>query len=624
MIRLLLVLTLFSLSATFCAAQHPITAQETVPRWLGPFGYGSNMGVFAPHYYDKELATLLVGKPDGTVPGVGVNSLRPGLFEYFLEYFGYGIRLEHFKYYKSIGARNQVAIIGYPSEAHREKTEYCPGARSELFAGMYEPIWDDGINGTPVNENNPYALYCWKTANMYKGLIRTWEVWNEPDAVFSFTSAWKDPGMEGNWWENTPTPCEYTLRAPIFHYIRMLRISYEVFKSVDPNAMIAPGGLGWPSFLDLLCRYSDNPDGGAVTAQFPRTGGAYFDCMSFHSYPHIDNSLRTWDNSIGGFRYFRHSDAAVDGVWKLRDKFKTVLTKYGYDGVKFPQKIWINTEYGLPRKEFGDYIGSNEAQCNFVTKTLVTAQMNDMAQMFYYTSADEAPEGQSDSEFAYMGFFKNLNNVVPYEGERNLVSYAHKTTKQQLAGKTYDKAQTAKMQLPENVRGAAFSGDQGKYTYVLWATTKEDKVESSSATYNFPAALSLSKLEQRDWNHSMTGALSVIPANQIQLTGSPIFLTPVGGKKSNSKLPTNAVLYPNPAPRNRVVLSFMMQQEGKVTAELVDISGQVLQNLYNNQTIEPGPQQLPIDLSDRAAGTYFVRLTTPEGSETLPVVNLKN
>lgn len=80
------------------------------------------------------------------------------------------------------------------------------------------------------------------------------------------------------------------MKAPPF-YIRTLRISYEVIKSVDPDALVAVGGLGWPSFLDVICRYTDEPfEGGEEPDRYPLKGGAYFDCMSFDSYPHLDNS----------------------------------------------------------------------------------------------------------------------------------------------------------------------------------------------------------------------------------------------------------------------------------------------------------------------------------------------
>lgn len=606
-------------------AQLPLTAHELTPQWIEPFGYGSNMGVYFPNYYDMEIAALLRGTPDGQVPGVGTNTLRPALFEFLVDYFGYDVRLPHFNYYKNIGVENTVCFIGYPSEAHRDPTQHCPGRFSGAFRNMYTPIWDGGANGTPVNDENYFALYCWKMATMYKGLIRIWEVTNEPDLVYDYWTAAAPPGVPGNWWENPAEPCSYQMSAPVFSYIRMMRICYEVMKGVDPSCRVATGGIGWPSFLDQLCRYTDNPDGGKVTAEYPLTGGAYFDCTSFHSYPHIDGSMRQWDNSIGGFRYSRHSDRATDGIWELRDRFKEVLDKYGYDGSKYPEKLWICTEYGLPRKEVADYLGSNEAQCNFVIKVLVTAQMENMAQMHYYSSADETPEGQSASEFAYMGFFKNLTDAVPYQHERHPVANAHLTTFQQLGDKTYDPVRTAEMNLPQNIRGGAFRDAQGKFSYVLWAVTQTDRSEVASATYTFPAAFGLNQLEQRDWNHSQTGIMGTVSATEVKLTGSPIFLNPVpitAIKPVQNPRPY-AVVSPNPSSSDgETSLSFRTDHPGKVNAQLLDLNGRLMLTILADESLPSGLHQYPLDLHRLTSGTYFLRLTTPEGSETLPVVRM--
>jgi len=212
-----------------------------------------------------------------------------------------------------VGMDDHVTFIGYPSDEQRETTFYCSDHQSELFANMYLDIWDGGANGTPVNDDNYYALYVYRMVSIYKDYVKFWEVWNEPDFDYS-GNGFKDPGQDGNWWENIPEPCDMSIRAPVYSYIRMLRISYEVIKSLDPDAYVSVGGLGFPSFLDLIMRHSDNPNGGQINSEYPNNGGAYFDVMSYHTYPHIDGSLREWNNDIGDFDYFRHSDAAIDGI----------------------------------------------------------------------------------------------------------------------------------------------------------------------------------------------------------------------------------------------------------------------------------------------------------------------
>ncbi len=598
------------------AAQPTFTANDIVPPLNITFGYGVNLGYFPPYYQDMELATLAHGSPDGKVPGLGATTIRPGLFEDFFEYWGYDIRIPHFSHYDSIGIRNIVAIAGFPSDAHRENAFFCPDNRSAVFKNLYEPIWDNGENGTPVNDENYYALYIWKTAIRYKGLIKIWEVWNEPDIDIG-PNGWKAPGQPGNWWENPPEPCETLLYSPVFFYIRMLRISYEVLKTVDPNAQVAVGGLGSPAYLDVICRYTDEPFNGDVSTKYPHKGGAYFDVMSFHSYPHIDNSLREWDNSINGFRNFRHSDAATKGVWTLRDKFKTILEKYGYNAQTYPLKHWICSEFNVPRRAYAEYLGSNEAQANFMIKALVTAQEEGIAQMHVYSLSDERPEAQANGEFSFMGLYKNLNNVKPFEGEMTPAAFAYKTTATLLKSHKYNRVQTEKMQLPAGVRGLAFKNSLSEFTYVLWAETNTDHSEEASQIYAFPDALNLKFLDAKPWNFSQTGSKYLENAKQVRLTGSPVFLTPT---QITGDYPKQPKVYPNPLTEGNGVYTFWMFEEGFAQVNLYNAEGRLLKVLVDELSLLSGPHAMPLDLSIYPRGTYMLQLITLEGAQSLKVV----
>ncbi len=494
------------------------TANDTVPVFPHTFDFGVNMGYYPPHFTDKALARLASER-------VGASSIRPGLFEHFLGEWGYEIRLPYFRYYDSLGLRNTVVITGFPAENNRDTTFFCQTARSAVFRDMYLDIWDKGENGTPVNDKNPYALYVWKAATTYRGLIKTWEVWNEPD--LGNGNGHLEPGQPGNWWENAPQPCETALKAPVFSYIRALRITYEVVKSVDPTAFVAVGGLGWPSYLDAVCRYTDNPADGAVEKQhFPQKGGAYFDCMSFHTYPHLNNSLRAWIDSIQGFRHFRHSDAATAGVWAHKNSFKQVLERHGYDGSRFPGKIWICTEFNIPRLESGEFIGSDAAQINFLIKTFATAQMEGMAQMHVYSLSDEKPVSNADSAFCFMGLFKNLENETA--ARPNALAHAFKTSSLLLKDARYDPVRTMAMLAKGPVRGIAFKQKSGAHIYVLWAKTIQDRNENSSASYSFPKTFGFSNVLVKAWDYSLTLTAQQVGAQQIALTGTPVFVVDAG------------------------------------------------------------------------------------------------
>jgi hypothetical protein len=210
------------LCLTNCMAQINYTANDpgSIPSYNNHFLFGTNMGYYGPTWDDMSVADIAAGNPAKNVKGAGAKTLRPSLYEGFLETWGYDVRLIQFAHYASLGVQDNTVFLGLPaSDAHRDPNNYGGCAdQSNLFKNMYEPIWDGGLNGTPVNENNYYALYVYKTVTRYKQWTKFWEIVNEPDQDGG-TSGWKGPGVAGNWWENNPTPCELlNTKAPIYAY----------------------------------------------------------------------------------------------------------------------------------------------------------------------------------------------------------------------------------------------------------------------------------------------------------------------------------------------------------------------------------------------------------------------
>jgi len=55
----------------------------------------------------------------------------------------------------------------------------------------------------------------------------------------------------------------------------MLRIAWEVIKKYQPNEYVCMGS-GYPAFVDVILRNTDNPTDGSVTTDYPNKGGSYF------------------------------------------------------------------------------------------------------------------------------------------------------------------------------------------------------------------------------------------------------------------------------------------------------------------------------------------------------------
>ncbi len=508
------------------------TANDGVNAYNGDFGYGVNMGYHANWgNHDTLLANIAAGRPDLGIPGVGCRALRPAMPDWFVEQFGFNVRGYAFDHYDQIGMDDHAVFLEGPSDAHKSNEVFCNGVNgpeeSILFKNMYLDIWDGGANGTPYNDNNYFARYVYNTVLTYKDHVQFWEIWNEPD--FSYTSHPYDaPGTPGSWWDNDPDPCDMLIKAPIYHYIRLLRISYEVIKTVDPTAYITTGGLGFPSFLDAVMRNTDNPVDGSVTADYPLKGGAYFDVLSYHVYPHIEGCYRDfWDVSINNWQYERHSDAAADCILEKKQGFEDVLHAHGYDGSTYDEKLWIITEANIPRKGISngaENYGNDEIQRNWIIKSLVLAQQNNIEQLHVFRLGETQDYNAATYEFALMGLYTNLDSTDPYTEVPTDEGRAYHTTADLLHGLDYDEAKTNAMNKPAGVRGGAFVDGAGNYTYVLWAECTTDQSEVASATYNFPAGFNISSLTKMEWNHADTNASSTVGPTNVALTGAPIFL----------------------------------------------------------------------------------------------------
>ncbi len=613
--RLLKLGCLVFLCPLFIFAQSTTTANDKIIPYQGDFRYGVNMGYYAP-WQDHQLAEIAVGDEKMDLPGVGVNAVRPALFEHFFDYWGYDVRKEAFDRYEALGMTENVGFIGYPSDDHRDKTIFCPDdekQESAVFKNLYEPIWDNGENGTPVNDENYYALYVYKIVHQYKGQVRFWEVWNEPDFDYA-SNAWKKPGDPGNWWDNEPFPCSYALKAPAFYYNRILRISYEVIKSIDPTLYVCTGGLGYPSFLDVILRNTDNPDEGNVNTEFPLKGGAYFDVLSFHSYPHIDGSVRQWDNESWGFKYQRHSDAAVAGFVKRKKEFESVLQKYGYNGQQFPKKEWICTESTIPRVKFEDNMGSEMAHTNYIIKSLVAAQKEGLHQYHIYTMADSKKVEDAKGSYDLMGLFYAIEGNEPYDHTPTVGGIAYKTTSELLFGWRYDAEQTAKLKLPPNADGAAFRNNAGAFTYVLWAKTTTDENELISTTYAFPKVLKFGKLDRMEWDFSKTGTIKKVDALYLQLNGAPSFFRAMSDQTIES-----AKLSPYIRVASAKHFNLLLPAAGTVNIKLIDNKGVTINTLLNDKKLTAGTYKYT--LPSQQSGVYFIQ-TTVNGQVTVQKVVL--
>lgn len=590
--KLYLCLLLLIPLATSLFAQVDYTAKDRVPTYEDVFRPGSNLGYFPP-WKDENLANIAAGNPELGLEGVGIKAIRPGLFGSFVEQWGYELRVPTYEHFDRLGLKDNTLIVGFPSEDQRDTTFYCDEYQSEMFANLYEPIWDDGENGTPVNENNYYALYLYKLVTIYGDYVKFWEIWNEPGFDYTGAKGWLPPGHNENWWDNNPEPCDYKLRAPIYNYIRTLRISYEIIKTLSPEDYVCVSGTGYPSFLDAIMRNTDNPENGAPTADFPHGGGAYFDVMGFHSYPHFDGATRRWNNDIRAFEYSRHSDAAAAGIARTKGIYSDILEQYGYNGQQYPEKEWIITEFNIPRRTYSENLGGEEIQINTLMKSFVVTQRENILQMHIYSLAEQKTDREARTEFDLMGLYEKVLGLTPYKQTYTSAGIAYKGCSDQLFGKRYDAERTAALNLPSHIDGGAFRDEQGFYTYMLWAKTQTDQSEEAYAVYSFPESLDIFELAAHFWDYAVSKESYLIASSSVELTGRPIILQEsIFTYKNPDCAPTSVgILGMNPP--NAASWEWMVELSDSTTQELTGRS-------INPRFEEAGNYQIQLTIKDEA------------------------
>ena len=521
------------LASVAALAQGPgYTANDRVEKYRGRFLPGMNTD-YVPPWSNKQLADLAAGNPAKGVRGVGALTLRPGLQDKVLGVYGYDVSEDDFAYYESLGLTELTAIVGFPADDHRAYDEspcYREGKYNALFEGLYEDIWDYGANGTPYDDRNEFAKYMYEIVTRYKDQVRFWEIWNEPGLFTGDDSQvfWGEPDYPGSWWTNDPDPCDYSLHAPIEHYVRTLRIAYEIVKAVAPDDYVVLAGAGSPAFLDAVLRNTDEPGSGRATGEYPHGGGAYFDVFGYHAYPHHDGSVR---NGLGTFSE-RHSDGAADGIVDHRlAGFREVLEKYGYDGRTYPRKEHIVTEIGVPRRRFGSrYMGSDELQVNFMPKALINLKLNDVYQMHVFSIGDKEPAYKGDNEFDFMGMYEYLPDDRPFTQEVHPAGISYKTASDLIAPSDYDASLSRALGAGDDVRAHAFRRDDGETLFVLWAETTTDLSESASAEFRFPSGVAAGTLTEYEWDYGYSGKTrGVSAAETLRLTGRPRYFTTAGG-----------------------------------------------------------------------------------------------
>lgn len=592
------------------------TANDKITPFVGKFSFG-----VSPSYYDGfNGGNSPVSNIADLAKRAKMRGFRQLVIDQFMLDYKPNYELNNFKYFVETDSINILSLyLNTPANSHRSTDSITCTVnnspvryRSESFANLYESIWDDSLNGkTPINDNNYYAKYVYDLVKSYNKYVKVYEVWNAPDFSNSLNVE-RIKGDPGNWWDGNPSPCDLVyLRAPFTDYVRMLRITYEVVKSVDSTAVVALGSISRENFLDAVLRNTDNPDGGKVTSAYPLKGGAYFDVVGYQSLPQY--TLKEWDDKLKIFKYFRHSDAGVAKVIDTKSKFGNILQKYGYNDTLYPRKQFMVSKVNIPRKQYNDrdFIGSVEAQRNFLMKLYIAGQKNDLKHVNLYTIGDTRDESASTSDLEgndLMGLYYNLNKATTATATLNQSGVGVKTMVSLLEKYDYNVTMTDSLKLNSKVDGAVFMNGVDTLI-VLWVKTTTDLSEVSNVSYTLPSlfASNTSLLDMYPWDYSSTGIISQQSGSTLNLTSSPIIikLNIYTGVDDEKLAKTYFNIYPNPAQKTAVISR--QSENANTYLRVTDISGRQLYELPMEST------ELQLDLRMFEPGIYQVSLRNENG-----------
>jgi hypothetical protein len=214
-----------------------------------------------------------------------------------------------------------------------------------------QPFWSQPDGGALPLENAPpadlqdFQDFCFATASRYRGKIKAYQVWNEPN-------------LAREWGEQQPNPAEY---------VELLKHCYTAIKKADPNAIVisaglAPTGTGLPEAL---------PDDEFLRGMYEAGGAAYFDMLGLNApgyaaSPQTSPEETASNPDLGGHRWnaFRH-------VEDMRE----IMVEYG-DGHKQVAILEMGWTLDPHNPEYAWFAVTREQQAEYLAGAYWWARLN--------------------------------------------------------------------------------------------------------------------------------------------------------------------------------------------------------------------------------------------------------
>lgn len=205
-----------------------------------------------------------------------------------------------------------------------------------LFRLDSHPVWalpPDGSKSGPVENPQDLGDFCHAVASRYRGRVRAYQIWNEPNLARE--------------WQNSPPDPE--------GYVGLLRACYVGIKTADPDALVISAGLSPTNTKSNEV----TPDSEYLVAMYEAGAAPYFDALGVHAPgflypPEISPDEVAAERDGHRFFCFRHVEDLREIMLRYGDGDKQVVVLemgWSTDAVH-PDYAW----FAVTEEQKADYL----------------------------------------------------------------------------------------------------------------------------------------------------------------------------------------------------------------------------------------------------------------------------
>ncbi len=238
----------------------------------------------------------------------------------------------------------------------------------------HQPAWAGGgfpLNGPPDNTQD-LADFLSALASRYRGRIRAYQVWNEPNLAREWGGQVPDPGA----------------------FVELLRTAHQAIKKADPNAMVISAGLSPTGSWSDEAR----PDDWYLQSMYEAIGGdsdPYFDVLGAHgagykSPPEIDPNEVAANPDLGGHRAF---------AFRRVEDLRAIMVQYGDEDKQIALLEFGWTSDPRPDSPYNWHAVSEETKADYLVRAYQYARENwspwiGLMSMIYMADPDWTPDDE--------------------------------------------------------------------------------------------------------------------------------------------------------------------------------------------------------------------------------------